>query len=91
MSEKALYYVNAVELEVGLFDFVLKMGVKKDRHNPGTTPEDIDLIANMSPQYAKALANVLTDAVAQYEAKYGELKLDMKVEASESTPKSTVE
>jgi len=68
-------YANSVQVRVSLWDFFLLFGTINQ-----TSPENV-MIANyqgvfLSPQQAKALANVLTQSVTQYEATFGEIKLE---------------
>src|ERR1700756_142692 len=68
-------YANSVQVRVNLWDFFLLFG----RVNQ-TAPDNV-AIHNfqgiyVSPQQAKALLNVLTQNVTQYEAAFGEIKLE---------------
>jgi hypothetical protein len=68
-------YANSVQVRVSLWDFFLTFGTLQQ-----TTPESVD-IRNfqglfLSPQQAKALANVLSQNVAQYENTFGPIKLE---------------
>ena|SRR5579872_2312887 len=68
-------YANSVQVRVSLWDFFLTFGTLQQ-----TTPEAVD-IRNfqglfLSPQQAKALANVLSQNVAQYENTFGPIKLE---------------
>jgi Protein of unknown function (DUF3467) len=68
-------YANSVQVRVSLWDFFLTFGTLQQ-----TTPESVD-IRNfqgvfLSPQQAKALANVLQQNVAQYEQTFGLIKLE---------------
>jgi hypothetical protein len=68
-------YANSVQVRVNLWDFLLLFG----RLNQ-STPENV-VIHNfeaiyLSPQQAKALSNVLQQNVGQYEAAFGEIKLE---------------
>ena len=62
-------------MRVSLWDFFLLFGTINQ-----TAPDSVS-IANyqgvfLSPQQAKALANVLNQNVTQYEATFGEIKLE---------------
>jgi flagellar protein FlaG len=78
LSQTADYrenYANSVQVRVSLWDFVLLFGTINQ-----TSPENV-AIANyqgifLSPQQAKALANVLNQNVGQYEATFGEIHLE---------------
>src|SRR5713226_5938849 len=68
-------YANSVQIRVNLWDFFLLFG----RVNQ-TAPDNV-AIHNfqgiyVSPQQAKALLNVLQQNVTQYEAAFGEIKLE---------------
>lgn len=68
-------YANSVQVRVSLWDFFLTFGTLQQ-----TTPESVD-IRNfqglfLSPQQAKALANVLSQNIAQYENTFGPIKLE---------------
>ncbi len=68
-------YANSVQVRVSLWDFFLLFGTINQ-----TAPDNVS-IQNfqgvfISPQQAKALANVLHQNVQQYEAAFGEIKLE---------------
>jgi hypothetical protein len=68
-------YANSVQIRVNLWDFFLMFG-----HINQTAPENVQ-IENfqgiyVSPQQAKALLNVLQQNVGQYEAAFGEIRLE---------------
>jgi flagellar protein FlaG len=68
-------YANSVQVRVSLWDFFLMFGTINQ-----TAPDSVS-IQNfqgvfISPQQAKALANVLTQNVQQYESAFGEIKLE---------------
>ena len=67
-------YANSVQVRVSLWDFFLMFGTINQ-----TSPTNVS-ISNfqgvfLSPQQAKALANVLHQNVQQYETAFGEIKL----------------
>ncbi|HWF08250.1 MAG TPA: DUF3467 domain-containing protein [Bryobacteraceae bacterium] len=73
-------YANSVQIRVNLWDFFLMFG------NINQTSQDNVQIHNfqgiyMSPQQAKALLNVLQQNVSQYEAAFGEIRLEPKAGA----------
>jgi flagellar protein FlaG len=80
LSQTADYregYANSVQVRVSLWDFFLLFGVMNQ-----TAPDSVN-IANfqgvfLSPQQAKALANVLNQNITQYEATFGEIKLEQQ-------------
>ena len=68
-------YANSVQIRVSVWDFLLMFGTMTQ-----TTTEAVQ-IANfqgiyLSPQQAKALLNILQQNIAQYEATFGELRLE---------------
>ena len=67
-------YANSVQVRVSLWDFFLLFGTINQQ-----APDKVS-IANfqglfLSPQQAKALANVLNQNIQQYETAFGEIKL----------------
>jgi len=71
------HYANSVQVRVSLWDFFLSFGTINQ-----TTPDAVNIInfqgIFLSPQQAKALANVLNQNVSQYEAAFGEIRLEPK-------------
>jgi flagellar protein FlaG len=70
-------YANSVQVRVSLWDFFLSFGTINQ-----TAPDAVN-IQNfqgifLSPQQAKALANVLNQNLQQYEAAFGEIRLEPK-------------
>ncbi|MEX2262320.1 MAG: DUF3467 domain-containing protein [Bryobacteraceae bacterium] len=73
-------YANSVQIRVNLWDFFLLFGLVNQ-----TAPDQV-AIQNfqgvyVSPQQAKALLNVLQQNVTQYEAAFGEIKLEPQASA----------
>ncbi len=70
-------YANSVQVRASLWDFFLTFGTVNQ-----TTPDAVQIRnfqgVYLSPQQAKALLNVLQQHVSQYEAAFGELKLEQK-------------
>ena len=68
-------YANSVQVRVNLWDFFLSFGVLDQ-----TSPENVQIHnfqgIYLSPQQAKALANVLNQNVQQYESAFGEIRLE---------------
>jgi hypothetical protein len=67
-------YANSVQVRVSLWDFFLLFGTINQ-----SAPDKV-AISNfqglfLSPQQAKALANVLNQNIQQYESAFGEIKL----------------
>ncbi len=67
-------YANSVQVRVSLWDFFLLFGTINQ-----TAPDSVSIHnyqgVFLSPQQAKALANVLNQNVQQYEAAFGDIKL----------------
>ena len=68
-------YANSVQIRVNLWDFFLMFGTINQ------TAADSVYIQNfqgvyLSPQQAKALYNVLQQNISQYEATFGEIRLE---------------
>ena len=68
-------YANSVQVRVNLWDFFLSFGKINQ-----TAPDHVEIHnfqgVYVSPQQAKALLNVLQQNVTQYEAAFGEIKLE---------------
>ena len=68
-------YANSVQVRVNLWDFFLSFGIISQ-----TAPDSVSIHnfqgVYLSPQQAKALYNVLHQNVTQYEATFGEIKLE---------------
>ena len=68
-------YANSVQVRVNLWDFFLMFGTIQQ-----TVPDEVTLLnfqgVYLSPQQAKALANLLQQNIAQYEAAFGEIRLE---------------
>ena len=74
-------YANSVQVRVNVWDFFLVFGTLQQQ-----TENQVE-IANfqgiyVSPQQAKALLSILQQNVAQYEAAFGEIKLDPRMQAA---------
>jgi flagellar protein FlaG len=74
-------YANSVQVRVNLWDFFLMFG----RVNQ-TAPDSVAIHnfqgVYVSPQQAKALLNVLRENVSQYEAAFGEIRLEPQAGSS---------
>jgi hypothetical protein len=68
-------YANSVQVRVNLWDFFLMFGTINQ-----TSPEHVSIQnfqgVYISPQQAKALSNVLQQNLSQYEAAFGEIRLE---------------
>jgi Protein of unknown function (DUF3467) len=73
-------YANSVQIRVNLWDFFLMFGNINQ-----TSPENVQIHnfqgVYISPQQAKALLNVLQQNVGQYEAAFGEIRLEPRAGA----------
>jgi flagellar protein FlaG len=71
------HYANSVQVRVSLWDFFLSFGTINQ-----TAPDAVNILnfegIFLSPQQAKALANVLNQNVSQYETAFGEIRLEPK-------------
>jgi hypothetical protein len=70
-------YANSVQVRVSLWDFYLMFGIINQQAPDSVAIQNFQGVF-MSPQQAKALANVLNQNVTQYEATFGEIKLEPK-------------
>jgi hypothetical protein len=68
-------YANSVQIRVNLWDFFLMFGTINQ-----TVPEHVEIQnfqgVYLSPQQAKALLGLMQQNVGQYEAAFGEIKLE---------------
>jgi len=76
-SDYREHYANSVQVRVSLWDFFLLFGTINQN-----TADSVS-IANfqgvfLSPQQAKALANLLQQNVSQYESTFGEISLESR-------------
>lgn len=67
-------YANSVHLRASLYDFFLQFGIGSQT-GPELTIENY-LGIYVSPQQAKALTNLLVQNIQQYEAAFGEIRLE---------------
>ena len=68
-------YANSVQVRVNLWDFFLSFGLF-DQSSPDAVQIHNFQGIYISPQQAKALANVLNQNVQQYESAFGEIRLE---------------
>jgi hypothetical protein len=68
-------YANSVQVRVSLWDFYLLFGTINQSTPEAVTIQNFQGIY-LSPQQAKALANVLSQNITQYESTFGEIKLE---------------
>jgi Protein of unknown function (DUF3467) len=68
-------YANSVQVRLSVWDFFLVFGTLEQQ-----APEQMDITnfqgIYLSPQQAKALHNVLTNNIAQYEQAFGAINLE---------------
>src|SRR5712664_1654455 len=75
------HYANSVQVRVSLWDFFLLYGTMNQSAPDAVTIQNFEGIY-LSPQQAKALANVLNQNISQYESTFGEINLEPKTQAS---------
>ncbi len=68
-------YANSVQVRVSVWDFQLVFGLASSESPEQVTIRNHQAIF-LSPQQAKALCNVLTQNLAQYEQAFGTLNLE---------------
>ena len=68
-------YANSVQVRVNLWDFFLLFGTINQTAADSVSIQNFQGVY-ISPQQAKALYNVLQQNITQYEATFGEIKLE---------------
>src|SRR5580704_6214259 len=68
-------YANSVQVRVSVWDFQLTFGLASSESPDQVTIRNHQAIF-LSPQQAKALLNVLSQNIAQYEQAFGALNLE---------------
>lgn len=68
-------YANSVQMRVSLWDFFLLFGTVNQTTPDAVTIQNFQGVF-LSPPQAKALANLLTQNLKQYEAAFGEIRLE---------------
>ena len=71
-------YANSVQMRLSLWDFYLLFGTINPTSPDAVTIQNFQGIY-LSPPQAKALANMLEQNLKQYEAAFGEIKLEAHV------------
>src|SRR5438874_12695370 len=71
-------YANSVQVRVNVWDFFLVFGTLQQQSETHVEVRNFQGIY-LSPQQAKALLNVLQQNVVNYEAAFGEIKLDRRM------------
>ncbi|HTH52970.1 MAG TPA: DUF3467 domain-containing protein [Edaphobacter sp.] len=74
-------YANSVQVRMSVWDFMLVFGTMSQDAPDELTVKNFQGIY-LSPQQAKALLNVLSHNVAQYEQAFGTIALDQQVPLS---------
>jgi hypothetical protein len=72
-------YANSVQVRLTVWDFLLVFGTIEHQSPESVVLENFQGIY-LSPQQAKALNNVLTHNLAQYEQTFGKLALEPQVQ-----------
>jgi hypothetical protein len=75
-------YANSVQMRVSLWDFFLLFGTVNQTAPDAVTIRNFQGVY-VSPQQAKALLNVLQQNVKQYEAAFGEIRLEAQTPGGE--------
>ncbi len=70
-------YANSVQVRLNLWDFFLVFGTINQTAPDSVTIRNFQGIY-LSPQQAKALANLLQQNIQQYETTFGEIKLEAR-------------
>jgi hypothetical protein len=68
-------YANSVQVRMSVWDFFMVFGTMQQTSKEEVMVENFQGIY-LSPQQAKALANVLGHNIAQYEQTFGEIALE---------------
>jgi len=74
-------YANSVQVRVNVWDFFLVFGTLQQQSESQVEIANFQGIY-VSPQQAKALLSILQQNVAQYEAAFGEINLDPRMQAA---------
>ena len=72
-------YANSVQMRVNLWDFFLMFGTINQTAPDAVTIQNFQGIY-LSPPQAKALLNVLQQNLKQYEAAFGEIRLEAQTQ-----------
>jgi hypothetical protein len=74
-------YANSVQVRANLWDFFLLFGTLSQASPDSVSIQNFQGIY-FSPQQAKALLNVLSQNISQYEATFGEIRLEPQAQGS---------
>jgi len=71
-------YANSVQIRLSIWDFFVVFGTMNPDNQPSPDQVAIDNFQGiyLSPQQAKALHNLLSQNIAQYESTFGPINLD---------------
>ncbi len=72
-------YANSVQMRVNLWDFFLLFGTVNQNAPDAVTIQNFQGVY-LSPPQAKALSNVLQQNLKQYEAAFGEIRLEAQTQ-----------
>jgi flagellar protein FlaG len=75
-------YANSVQVRVNLWDFFLLFGTLTQSSADAVSIQNFQGVY-LSPQQAKALLNIMQQNVSQYEATFGEIKLEPQAGAQQ--------
>jgi hypothetical protein len=75
-------YANSVQVRVNLWDFYLLFGTLTQNAPDAVSIQNFQGVY-LSPQQAKALLNIMQQNVSQYEATFGEIKLEPQAGAQQ--------
>ncbi|MGE5567814.1 MAG: DUF3467 domain-containing protein [Rhodospirillales bacterium] len=73
-------YANSVQVRANLWDFFLSFGIINQSSPDAVSIQNFQGIY-LSPQQAKALFNILQQNIHQYEAAFGEIRLEPQNQA----------
>jgi len=71
-------YANSVQIRLNVWDFFLVFGTVSQSAADSVQIRNFQGIY-LSPQQAKALANLMNQNIQQYEATFGEIKLEARM------------
>ena len=74
-TEYREHYANSVQMRVSLWDFFLMFGTVNQSSPDAVTIANFQGVY-LSPPQAKALSNLLQQNLKQYEAAFGEIRLE---------------
>lgn len=73
------HYANSVQMRVSLWDFFLMFGTINQNAPDSVTIANFEGVY-LSPPQAKALSNLLQQNLKQYEAAFGEIRLETQAQ-----------